>query len=142
MTQAVLDATVLIAAVDTDDIDHEVGLDIVRGVDHGALPTGVITNEALLETLNYVEERLSHERAVDLLDRFVRGAHFELPYNPKKNYGVGRSLFRETAGLNFGDCMQTAFMEAEDIQYIYSFDDDFDSVDGVTRLNGAVNPYR
>lgn len=142
MTQALLDATVLIAATDTDDVDHEVGLDIVRGVDHSELPTGVITNESLLETLNYVEERLSHERAVDLLDRFVRGAHFELPYNPKKNYGVGRSLFRDTVGLNFGDCMQTAFMRSENIEYVYSFDGDFDSVDEVTRLNSAVNPYR
>jgi predicted nucleic acid-binding protein len=142
VTRALLDATVLIAAADSDDTDHAAGLAIVRGVDHGDLPTGVITNEALLETLNYVEERLSHERAVDLLDRFVRGAHFELPYNPKKNYGVGRSLFRETAGLNFGDCMQTAFMRSDGIEYVYSFDDDFDGVDGVTRLNSAVNPYR
>jgi len=142
VTQALLDATVLIAATDTDDIDHEVGLDIVHGVDHGDLPTGVITNESLLETLNYVEERLSHDRAVDLLDRFVRGAHFELPYNPKQNYGVGRSLFRDTAGLNFGDCMQTAFMRSQEIEYVYSFDDDFDALDDVTRLNSAVNPYR
>ncbi|WP_232343094.1 type II toxin-antitoxin system VapC family toxin [Halosimplex litoreum] len=128
--------------MDTDDEDHEVGLEILGGIDHGKLPTGVITNEALLETLNYVEERLSHERAVDLLDRFVRGAHFELPYNPKKNYGVGRSLFRDTPGLNFGDCMQTAFMRSDEVEYVYSFDDDFDEVDGVTRLNSAVNPYR
>jgi len=142
VTRALLDATVLIAAADTDDADHEVGIDIVRGVDHGDLPTGVVTNESLLETLNYVEERLSHARAVDLLDRFVRGAHFELPYNPKKNYGVSRSLFRESPGLNFGDCMQTAFMQSREIEYVYSFDDDFDSIDGVTRLNDAVNPYR
>jgi predicted nucleic acid-binding protein len=142
VTLALLDATVLIAAADSDDVDHEVGLEIVRGIDHGELPTGVVTNEALLETLNYVEERLSHERAVDLLDRFVRGAHFELPYNPKKNYGVGRSLFRDAGGLNFGDCMQTAYMRSRDIEYIYSFDDDFDALDGISRMNSAVNPYR
>lgn len=142
MTRALLDATVLIAAADADDADHDVGLEILRGVDHGELPTGVVTNEALLETLNYVEERLSHERAVDLLDRFVRGSHFELPYNPKKNYGLGRSLFRDTAGLNFGDCMQTAFMQSRGIEYVYSFDDDFDEVDGIDRLNSAVDPYR
>lgn len=141
MTRALLDATVLIAAADSDDDDHAVGFEILREIDHGNLPTGVITNEALLETLNYVEERRGHDAAVDLLDRFVRGAHFELPYNPKKNYGVGRSLFRETPGLNFGDSMQMAFAQSRGIEYAYSFDDDFDAVGGVTRLNRAVNPY-
>ncbi|NLV08721.1 PIN domain-containing protein [Halomicrobium mukohataei] len=141
MSRALLDATALIAAADRDDADHQRGLEILRGIDYGELPDGVITNEALLETLNFVEERKGHDRAVDLLDRFVQGAHFELQYNPKKNFGLGRSLFRGHPGLNFGDSMQTAFMESENIEYIYSFDDDFDSIDGVTRLNSAVNPY-
>jgi len=142
MTRALLDATVLIAATDQDDQDHERGFEILRSVDHGEVPTGVITNDALLETLNFVHERKGHEAAVDLLDRFVRGAHFELPYNPKKNYGLARSLFRDSGRLNFGDSMQTAYMQSQGIEYIYSFDDDFDSVDGITRLNSAVNPLR
>jgi len=37
--------------------------------------------------------------------------------------------------------MQVAFMQSEGIEYIYSFDDDFDAVDGVTRLNTATNPF-
>jgi predicted nucleic acid-binding protein len=141
MTRALLDATVLIAAADDDDADHDAGFEIVREIDRGTLPTGIVTNDALLETLNYVHERAGHGAAVDLLDRFVRGAHFELPYSPKKNYGVARSLFRDSGRLNFGDSMQTAFMRSREIEYMYSFDDDFDSVDGITRLNSAVNPY-
>ena len=32
-------------------------------------------------------------------------------------------------------------MEREGIEYLYSFDDDFDSLDAVTRLNTADNPF-
>jgi predicted nucleic acid-binding protein len=141
MTRALLDATVLIAAADEDDQGHEVGLEIVRGVDRGELPTGIVTNEALLETLNYVHERRGHAMAVDLLDRFVRGVHFELPYNPKKNFGVGRSIFRDSGRPNFGDSLQAAYMRSRDVEYVYSFDDDFDTVAEMTRLNRAVDPY-
>jgi hypothetical protein len=35
VTRALLDATVLIAAADVDDADHDAGLEILRGVDHG-----------------------------------------------------------------------------------------------------------
>jgi bifunctional DNA-binding transcriptional regulator/antitoxin component of YhaV-PrlF toxin-antitoxin module len=46
MPRALLDATVVTAYADTDD-DHAAGRETVRGVDHGDLPTGVITNDAL-----------------------------------------------------------------------------------------------
>jgi len=32
-------------------------------------------------------------------------------------------------------------MDREGIEYIYSFDNDFDSVDGITRLATAENPF-
>jgi len=141
MTRALLDTTVVVAAVDENDEDHEVGLEIVQAVDHGELPKGVLVSDALQETLNYVHERKSHEAAVNVLDRFVRGTHFKIPYNPKKNYGAARSLFRSDGGLNFGDALQVAYVQDADIKYIYSFDDDYDGVEGIERLNAAVNPY-
>lgn len=141
MPRALLDATIVIAYADTDDADHETGEEIVRGVDHGDLPTGVITNDGLLEILNFVQERKGHATAENLLDRLVEGAHFRLPYNPKENYGVARSLFRRHDGLNFGDAMQAAFMRGNGLEYVYSFDDDFDAVEGITRLSSADNPY-
>jgi predicted nucleic acid-binding protein len=141
VTSAILDATVVIAAVDSDDPDHGTGFDILQGVDHGDLPTGLIVSDALQEVLNFIAERKSHAVAVDVLDRLVRGENFELPYNPKQNYGAARSLFRSNERLNFGDALQVAFMQNRDIEYIYSFDDDFDSVDGIRRLNTSANPY-
>lgn len=141
MPRALLDATVIIAYADSDDEDHATGREIVRGIDHGDLPTGVITNDALLEILNFVEERRGDAMATDLLDRLIEGAHFRLPYNPKENYGVARSLFRRHEGLNFGDAMQAAYMRREEVEFIYTFDGDFDAVDGIVRLSTAENPF-
>lgn len=139
--RALLDATVVIAFSDTDDEDHERGTEIVRGVDVGDLPVGVITNDALLEILNFVHDRQGQAMATELLDRLVEGAHFQLPHNPKENYGVGRSLFRRYDGLSFGDAMQAAYMQGVGLEYIYSFDDDFDAVDGITRLATADDTF-
>lgn len=141
MPRALLDATVVIAFADVDDADHETGDAIVRGVDDGTLPIGVITDDALLEVLNFVHERRGQSMATDLLDRLVEGAHFRLPASPKETYGVGRSLFRRYDGLSFGDAMQVAYMQREGIEYVYSFDDDFDAVAGITRLSASENPF-
>ena len=50
MPRALLDATVVIAFADADDVDHETGAAIVRGVDEGMLPVGVITSDTLLRS--------------------------------------------------------------------------------------------
>jgi len=141
MARALVDATVVIAFADSDDDDHEQGEKIVRSIDHGELVTGVITHEALVETLNFVEERQGPAKANGLLDSLEESAHFRLPYGPKSNVGHGRGFFRQHAGLSFGDAMQVAYMLAEDIEYIYSFDDDFDAVDGITRINRPEDPF-
>jgi predicted nucleic acid-binding protein len=141
MPRALVDATVVIAFADPDDGDHERGERIVRAIDHGELVTGVIVHEALLEVLNFVNERESPGKATHLLDSLEESAHYRLPYGPKGNVGHGRGLFRQHPDLSMGDAMQVAFMESEDIEYIYSFDDDFDDLDSVTRLNAAENPF-
>lgn len=141
MARALVDATVTVAFVDTDDEDHERGDRIVSEIDHGTLVTGVIAHEALVETLNYVNERSGHAKAARLLDVLEQSAHYRLPYGPKANVGRGRGIFRQYPELSLGDAMQVALMRNENIEYIYSFDDDFDQVDGVTRLNAPTNPF-
>jgi len=142
MGRVLVDSTVLIAFADTDDEDHDRGEEIVRAIDHGGLVTGVIVHDALLEVLNFVNERQGHRKAVHLLDRLEESAHYRLPYNPKGNVGTGRGIFRQFPALSLGDAMQVAFMQHEGIEYIYSFDDDFDAVNGVTRLSTATDPFR
>jgi predicted nucleic acid-binding protein len=51
MAVAVVDTGVLVGMADIDDEHHDVAMEIVRGMDHGDLPTGRVTNYIVLETL-------------------------------------------------------------------------------------------
>jgi predicted nucleic acid-binding protein len=141
MARALVDATVTVAFADTDDEHHDRGSRIVRGIDHGSLATGVVTHEALVETLNYINERSGHTKAAQLLDLFEESAHYRLPPGSKTNVGRGRGIFRQYPELSLGDAMQVAFMRSEGLSYIYSFDNDFNRVEEITRINAPTNPF-
>lgn len=44
MAVAVIDTGVLVGMADIDDEHHDIAVEIVRGIDHGDLPTGQVTN--------------------------------------------------------------------------------------------------
>jgi predicted nucleic acid-binding protein len=100
-----------------------------------------VTNDALTETLNFVHERMDHATATGLLDRLVESAGFELVHAPRRDFTAARSLFRRHEGLAFGDATMAAYMHREGVEYLYSFDDDFDAVADLTRLDRAENPF-
>jgi predicted nucleic acid-binding protein len=39
------------------------------------------------------------------------------------------------------DTITVAYMQRQGLEYIYSFDDDFDEFDGIIRLNSDENPF-
>ena len=93
MGRVLVDSTVLIAFADTDDEDHDRGEEIVRAIDHGGLVTGVIVHDALLEVLNFVNERQGHRKAVHLLDRLEESAHYRLPTIRRETSGAAGGSF-------------------------------------------------
>lgn len=103
-------------------------------------PRGRITSDALEEIVNYVNERGGHDSAVATLDELQESGGFEIVYTTKSDFDAGRSLFRRYEGLSLTDGVLTAYMQRTGIGYVYSFDTDFDAVDGITRLDTAVNP--
>jgi predicted nucleic acid-binding protein len=110
-------------------------------VGRGDLPTGRVTNYVLLESLNWIHERQRHDIAVDLRERLAESAGFELVHAAQKDFHRATELFEAHEGLSFGDATIAAYMAREGIEYLYSFDDDFDAVEGVTRLGTAENPF-
>ena len=141
MARAVVDTTVLLARKVDTDAHHELAREIVGGIDRGELPTGEVTDTVTIETSNWLHTRADSAAATDMLDRLVEGAHFELVDSPAPVFDDARRIFRRYDGLAFGDAMLVGFMRHHDREYIYSFDDDFDAVDGITRLNAPENPY-
>lgn len=141
MAVALVDTNVLIGMVDVDDRHHDVAMEIVRSMDHGDLPTGRVTNYIILETLNWIHERKRHAKAVELYERLNQSAGFELLHAAQKDFSSAVNLFQTYDGLSFGDATIAAYMQREDIEYLYSFDDDFDTLAGITRLGTPDNPF-
>jgi predicted nucleic acid-binding protein len=141
MTVAVVDTGVLIGMVDNDDERHDVAMEIVRGMDHGDLPTSRVTNYILLETLNWIHNRKRHAKAVETYERLNQSAGFEVLHAAQKDFLRAVELFETYDGLSFGDATIAAYMQREEIEYLYSFNDDFDTLDDITRLETADNPF-
>ena len=142
MAVAVLDSNVLIDYKDTaPDSRHERAEEIVHAVDSGDLPTARVTNYVLLEALNWIQERQRHDIAVDLRHRLSDSAGFELVHSAQTDFYRAVDLFETYDGLSFGDATIAAYMDREGVEYLYSFDDDFDALDGVTRLETPENPF-
>ena len=142
MAVVVVDANVLIAYKDIGaDEYHERAENIVRTIDSGNLPTARVTNYVLLEALNWIHERRRHDIAIDLRRRLSDSAGFELVHSAQKDFYRAVELFEVYEELSFGDATIAAYMEREDITYLYSFDDDFDAVSTLSRLDVAENPF-
>jgi len=139
---AILDTNVLFARVSSRDQYHDRARDIIDGIDQGDLPRVVVTNYVVAEVLNLTREKLGPDPATDLLDRLLEGVNFESFHSPKTDFISAQTIFRRYPELSFVDATLVARMQTEDIEYIYSFDDGFDAVDDITRLDSAHNPFR
>ncbi len=141
MPATLLDSNVLIGASNRRDQDHNRALAVMRGIDAGDLPTARLTNYVVAEAMSYIHERQRHGVAVDLLDRLNRGAAFELVHSTKTDFARADVLFYTHERLSFVDATIAAYMEREGLEYLYSFDADFDELEHVTRLETAHNPF-
>ncbi|WP_135851158.1 type II toxin-antitoxin system VapC family toxin [Halorussus salinus] len=142
MPAAVVDSVVLLDFWDErDERRHERARNIVRGIDHGVLPTGRVTNYVVLELLNLLDKRLGTGLASDTYRRLDESAGFETVQATDEDFRRAIELFERYDGLSFGDATTVAYMRRLGIEYVYSFDADFDTVDGITRLATKENPY-
>ena len=141
MSVALLDTNVLFASASARDDYHERAQEIVRGIDHGHLPDIVVTNYVIAETLNLTGEKLGPDAANEMLARLIEGTHFEIDHVPKADFNAAQALFGRYGELSFIDSTIAAYVQREGIEYLYSFDDDFDAFDGITRLDTADNPF-
>lgn len=142
MPSAVVDTVVLLDFWnERAERRHDRAQNIVRGIDHGRLPTGRITNYVVLEMLNLLDKRLGTGLASNTYRRLSESAGFETVQASDDDFRRAVDLFERYDGLSFGDATTVAYMRRLGIEYLYSFDSDFDAVDGITRLATGQNPY-
>ncbi|WP_257298070.1 PIN domain-containing protein [Haloarchaeobius sp. FL176] len=141
MPRALLDTSVLFAAAYRRDSAHDDALPILRGIDDGSLPEGVVLDYVLAETLNGLTTHAGHDAAVDLLDRIEENTRFHIDSLNGDALATGKALFRQQQPLSFVDACLVGYMRTEGLGYLYAFDDDFDAVDEMYRLDTATDPY-
>lgn len=141
MARVVVDANVLIAARLSRDQNHEQGKAISDAIDQGNLPTAYVLSDVLEEVINYLQARAGHDVATETLDALIESSGFSLTQTSKTDFSAGRSVFRRYEPLSLTDAVIVATMQREEIEYLYSFDDGFDSVPELTRLATPGNPF-
>jgi len=136
-----VDANILIAARLARDQNHDRGDAIATAIDQGQLPKAIVLSDVLEEVINYLQARAGHDIAVETLDGLIESSGFELIQTPKSDFDAGRSVFRRHESLSLTDAIIVTAMQRMDIEYLYSFDDGFDSVTSTTRLTTPDNPF-
>ena len=141
MPRALIDTSVLFAAAYKRDTSHDAALPVLHGIDTGTLPEAVVLDYVLAETLNGLTTHAGHDAAVDLLDRIEENAHFHIDSLTTTALATGKARFRQHEPLSFVDACIVAYMQTEGLGYLYAFDNDFDAVEDVYRLESATDPY-
>ncbi|MFB6193944.1 MAG: hypothetical protein ABEI75_02665 [Halobaculum sp.] len=95
-----------------------------------------VLTSVLSEAINYIHERAADEAARETLDAVLREANLDVVLDDRTDFENGRTVFGLYDPLT--DSVIVASLDRNG--YVYSFDDDFDVVDGVTRLDTPVDP--
>ncbi len=143
MPEVIIDANVVLAARNSNAKRHAIAAEIFNGIDKGDLPRARLVNYVVPEILHPIQKRISKPAATETLELLQESRGFEFVHIPKGVHPKGERLFRlhESSGPEWVDSVIAAYMLSNDIEYIYSFDDDFDTFDEITRLNTATDPF-
>ncbi|GAA0296913.1 type II toxin-antitoxin system VapC family toxin [Halarchaeum salinum] len=141
MVRAVVDANVIFADRNSRDEDHDQAAAIMDAVDRGDLPTIHLTTHNMMEALASIQKRSEWARAVETLQYLEGSPHIEIVHTSDADQTDGRLIFAREQNVEPPDAVTVAYLNRTGIEYIYSFDDDFDRFPSFARLNTAVNPY-
>jgi predicted nucleic acid-binding protein len=138
---ALVDTNVLYGAFQQRDQFHDESLPIVKGADARDLPVCVVLDFVLAETMNALTQELAHRETTEALSMLRESTGFEIRRTTNEIWAIGLGVYEGYAHLSLVDAILVAYARTTDTPYCYSFDDGFDSIDGVRRLHTPTNPY-
>lgn len=141
MAAAAVDSNVIVGARLRRDQWHRDGTAIVRAIDAGDLPRGQVNYFGLAEVLTTIEKRAGDHPAVETLEFLTESRGFDLIHTTHADINRGLAIYRRERDIEAVDCFTVAHMQRVGLEYVYSFDDDFDRFGGITRLDSADNPF-
>lgn len=105
------------------------------------LPSGHVNFYALAEVLTPIERRAGGGPALETLEFLTESRGFELVHTAREDVTRGLAIYRREDDIEMVDCFTVAYMRREGLEYIHSFDGDFDSIENVTRLDTPDDPF-
>jgi predicted nucleic acid-binding protein len=141
MQEAIVDSNVVFGARMKRDQYHEQAKPLVEAMDEGNLPQGIVTNYGLPEILNPIQKKAGDVPAKETLQFLTESGGFRIRHLAQADFTRGRALYKRTEEVEITDTITVAYMQRQGLEYIYSFDDDFDEFDDITRLNSDENPF-
>ena len=94
----------------------------------------VITSVVQLsEICNILEARASHRFAQEVIESILLNDNIEIAEVSKETYVASVELAK-LYNININDCVALAVMQSRNIKEIYSFDADFDKIEGIKRV--------
>lgn len=141
MPTAFVDANIIVGARYDRDQNHDAARPIFDAIDTGDLPCGRLLYSHLPESLIALERYAGKGTAVETLDGLEAGSGWRIEHPPKSIYSDAEALWKLHDGPEYSDAVIAAYLLHEGIEFVYSFDDDFDQIDGITRITTPTDPY-
>lgn len=138
---ALIDTGVVYGAFQRRDQFHEEGLAIVQAADGNDLPRCVVLDFVLAETMNALTQELAYEETKTALSMLQQSSGLLIRRTNQQAWNSGLRRYESHAHFSLVDAILVAYAHDQSIPYLYSFDDGFDSVEGVQRLTTPTDPY-
>ncbi len=132
--KAVIDSNVFIAAWHTRDQYNEKSIEILRKIATGEIHDVFITNYVVVEIVNFLMRKASFSAAQEAFDYLTNTNRIHVIYIDRLFSARITEIFTQYKVLTLTDCSLVAIAQQENIKSLYSFDEGFDRVKFVQRL--------
>ena len=130
---AFVDSVVLIGAFYRNDQWHRQAGPIINEIDAGS-GRAYVTDFILAEVLNFLHQKAGHAAAVETLLALEAAENINLVRITDVQFASGKAYFERYSRLSLVDALTVACMKDLEITRLYSFDSDFDGIEGIIRL--------
>ena len=129
-----IDRVVWIGAKLKRDQWHKKSVSIIRKFLDKEIERVYITDHIVLETVNFILRKGGFDATLEILDIFENHERIEVMNVNEIAFARAFIIFKKYPGLSITDATTVATMENLGISQIYTFDEGFDKIDWVERL--------
>ena len=129
-----IDSVVWIGAKLKRDQWHKKSVPIIRKFLDKEIESVYLTDYIVLETVNFILRKGGFDAALETLNLFNNHEKIEIVNIDEITFARASMIFKDHPGLSITDASTVAAMEDLGIPQIYTFDEGFDRIEWIERL--------